>query len=103
MWSPQSVAAEVSEGPIGSVLAAIEPTPKKLSTAMVFTKWMTAFLMDIHFIGLVLIVGTVGVLDLRILGVARQMPIAPLHRLLPWGLLGPRTSRPVARYTRAED
>ena len=88
MWPGQSAVAEVSEGPIGSVLAAIEPTPKKFSTAMVFTKWMTAFMMDLHFIGLVLIVGTVGVLDLRIMGVGKQMPIAPLHRLLPWGLLG---------------
>src|SRR5262249_14706693 len=53
-----------------------------------FTKWMTAFMMDLHFIGLVLIVGTVGALDLRIMGVGKQMPVAPLHRLLPWGLAG---------------
>ena len=55
---------------------------------MVFTKWTTAFLMDLHFIGLVLIVGTIGIYNVRILGIAKQMPVAPLHRLLPWGLMG---------------
>ena len=42
----------------------------------------------LHFMGLALLFGTVGVFDLRLLGVAKRMPLAPLHRLLPWGVLG---------------
>ena len=76
------------EGTLGSFVHTFEPEPDKISNLMVFTKWTTAFLMDLHFIGLVLIVGTIGIYNIRILGIAKQMPIARLHRLLPWGLIG---------------
>ena len=45
-------------------------------------------MMDVHFIGLVMIIGAVGALDLRMLGFAKQIPIASLHRLVPWALAG---------------
>jgi uncharacterized membrane protein len=86
VWAGQ--VAPVTEGPIGSFLHIFEPTPDTFIHAMVFSKWETAFLMDLHFIGLVLIIGTVGALDLRIMGFAKQLPIAPLHRFLPWALVG---------------
>lgn len=76
------------EGTIGSIVHVFEPTPDKFIRAMVFSKWETAFLMDLHFIGLALIIGTIGALDLRILGFAKQMPIACLHKFVPWALLG---------------
>jgi len=38
--------------------------------------------------GLVLLIGTVGILDLRMLGFAKQIPIDPLHRLVPWAMAG---------------
>jgi hypothetical protein len=41
-----------------------------------------------HFIGLCLLVGIVGSFDLRLLGIAKGLPIAPLRRLLPWGVFG---------------
>ncbi len=41
-----------------------------------------------HFVGLSLLVGIVGMFDLRLLGVAKQLPVAPLRRLLPWAVLG---------------
>ena len=44
--------------------------------------------MDLHFVGLVLVIGTVGVLDIRILGFAKQMPIAPIHGFIPWAMAG---------------
>jgi hypothetical protein len=44
--------------------------------------------MDMHFVGLVLLIGTVGIMDLRLLGFVKQIPFAPLHRLLPWALVG---------------
>jgi hypothetical protein len=42
----------------------------------------------LHFIGLCLLVGTVGLFDLRMLGVARGVPLVALKRLVPWGVFG---------------
>jgi uncharacterized membrane protein len=86
VWASQETPA--TEGTIGSILRVFEPTPDKFIQAMVLSKWETAFLMDLHFIGLVLIVGTVGALNLRILGFAKQLPIAPFHKFVPWALAG---------------
>lgn len=58
------------------------------SVLMVENKYWWAFLMDMHFIGLCLLMGAIGVLDLRMLGFAKQIPLAPLHRLVPWGIAG---------------
>jgi hypothetical protein len=58
------------------------------SKLMIGNKYWWAFLMDMHFIGLVMLVGAVGIFDLRILGVAKALPIAPLHRLVPWAIAG---------------
>ncbi len=80
--------ATVSEGMAGRIFSKFEPTPSKFISAMVFNKWCTALLIDLHFVGLVLIVGTMGILDLRILGFLKQMPIAPLKKFLPWTMAG---------------
>ena len=45
-------------------------------------------MMDLHFIGLALLIGTVGIFNLRMLGFAKALPIAPLHRLMPWAMAG---------------
>jgi hypothetical protein len=50
--------------------------------------WVWPILEDLHFIGLILLLGTVGVLNLRILGFLKQLPVAPLHRFIPWGIAG---------------
>src|SRR5258708_23396675 len=81
-------AATVTEGPIGGFIKTFEPDPEKFSEAMTFSKWWWTFMMAMHFLGLILIVGTVGLLDIRIMGFLKQLPVAPLHRLLPWGLTG---------------
>ena len=41
-----------------------------------------------HFLGLALLLGTVGLLDLRLLGVARSVPIGAFQRFVPWGVFG---------------
>jgi uncharacterized protein DUF6644 len=41
-----------------------------------------------HFIGLSLLLGTVGLYDLRLLGVATGLSPSAMHRLIPWGVLG---------------
>lgn len=42
----------------------------------------------LHFVGLSLLVGTVGMFDLRLLGVAKRVPVAALREFLPWGIFG---------------
>ena len=65
-----------------------EPSPGKFAELMTASKWWWAFMMDLHFVGLVLLIGTVGILDLRVLGFAKQIPIRPLHQLVPWAMAG---------------
>lgn len=79
---------QVVEGPIGSFLSHFEPAPATFSNLIIGNEWLWAALMAIHFIGLALIVGTVGVLDLRMMGFLKQLPMAPLHRLMPWAMAG---------------
>ena len=50
--------------------------------------WAFPALQSLHFIGMSLLIGVVGVIDLRILGVARGLPIHPLHRFLPLAFVG---------------
>ena len=56
--------------------------------ALMHTAWAWPAAESLHFIGLSLLVGTIGLFDLRLLGVGRKIPIATFHRLIPWGLLG---------------
>ena len=43
---------------------------------------------SLHFIGLSLLIGTVGLFDLRMMGLARGIPMSALHRLVSWGVGG---------------
>jgi len=53
-----------------------------------YSSWVWPALEDLHFVGLILIVAAIGVLNLRILGFLKQLPVAPLHRFIPWGIAG---------------
>jgi hypothetical protein len=50
--------------------------------------WVWPILEDLHFLGLILIIGAFGALNIRILGFLKQLPIAPLHKFIPWGIAG---------------
>ena len=76
------------ESLFSKVIYVFEPSPAKFTQLMLDNKFWWAFMMDMHFIGLALLVGAIGVLDLRLLGFAKSLPIGPLHRLVPWALLG---------------
>lgn len=52
------------------------------------TAWAWPIAESVHFIGLCLLVGSIGAFDLRLLGVMKRVPIAALHRFVPWGILG---------------
>jgi len=78
----------VSEGTFGSIVSVFEPNAVKFGSWMAYSKWCTAFLMDLHFIGLALLIAAVGILDLRIMGFAKRIPLADLHGIVPWALVG---------------
>jgi hypothetical protein len=50
--------------------------------------WVWPILEDLHFLGLILLIGTTGAFNLRILGFFKKLPVAPLHRFIPWGIAG---------------
>ena len=50
--------------------------------------WLWSLCETFHFVGLCLLIGIVGMFDLRVLGMAKGLPLAALKRLLPWGVLG---------------
>jgi hypothetical protein len=50
--------------------------------------WAWGVWQSLHFVGMVLLIGTVGILDMRLLGMAKEFPVAALKKLIPWGVLG---------------
>jgi hypothetical protein len=50
--------------------------------------WAFPTLQSLHFLGMTMLIGVVGVIDLRVLGVARGLPIRSLHRFLPLAFVG---------------
>ena len=56
--------------------------------ALMHTKWGWPIAESLHFVGLTLLVGAIGLFDLRLLGLARGVPIAAMHGLIRWGLAG---------------
>src|SRR5262249_48457310 len=80
--------ADTQESGLSAIVHVFEPSPSKFRDLMLISKWWWAFMMDLHFIGLALLIGTVGIFNLRVLGFAKPLPIAPLHRLTPWAMAG---------------
>ncbi len=52
------------------------------------SEWGWPVIESLHFMGLSLLIGTVGLFDLRMLGLAKGIPMSALHRLVPWGIAG---------------
>ena len=50
--------------------------------------WVWPAAETLHFIGLAMLIGIVGLMDLRLLGLAKRLPFAALHRLLPCAISG---------------
>jgi hypothetical protein len=55
---------------------------------MVDHTWSWPIAESIHFFGLAMMIGSIGLFDLRLMGLAKQMSPASVHRLIPWGLAG---------------
>ena len=52
------------------------------------TEWGWPIVESVHFIGLTLLFGAIAAWDLRLLGMAKRVPIAAFHRLVPFAVLG---------------
>jgi hypothetical protein len=53
-----------------------------------YEPWVWPACEILHYIGLSLLLGTVGLFDLRVLGIAKRIPPQTIHRLVPWGIGG---------------
>ena len=70
--------------PVAIVLWAIDTGIYDLA----YSAWGWVIAEIVHFTGLCLLMGTVGLFDLRLLGLFRGLSITGLHRLVPVGVLG---------------
>lgn len=70
--------------PVGIVVWAIDTGLYDL----MYSAWGWPIAEIVHFIGICLLIGTVGMFDLRMIGLVRGLPLAALHRLVPFGVLG---------------
>ncbi len=59
-----------------------------ITQVAVYSTWAWPAAEAVHFLGLALSFGVLLAVNLRILGVMKQVPFADVHRLLPWGMLG---------------
>jgi hypothetical protein len=46
--------------------------------------WILPVWKTVHYVAISALVGIVALVDLRIFGVAKQLPLRPLQRLMPW-------------------
>jgi hypothetical protein len=59
-----------------------------VATFVRHSPWAWAVLEIVHFLGLSMLLGTVGLFDLRLMGYAKQIPPNALHRLVSVGIAG---------------
>jgi hypothetical protein len=55
--------------------------------AFMNTAWGWPSIESIHYVGLAVLLGTVGLFDLRMLGMARGVPMSAFHKLVPFGVI----------------
>ena len=55
---------------------------------LMYSAWGWTVAEIVHFTGLCLLIGTVGMFDLRMIGLVKGLSMAALHKLVPYGVLG---------------
>jgi len=60
----------------------------RITEYMVNSPWAWPAAETVHFLGLSLSIGVLLAINLRLLGVMRQVPFGDVHRMLPWAMLG---------------
>ena len=68
----------------------LEETLRSADTvaALMQTQWAWPIAECVHFIGLTLLFGSIAAWDFRLLGMAKGVPIAAFHRLVPLSVVG---------------
>ena len=64
----------------------VESTP--ISKALFGMSWLWPACESLHFIGLCLLIGGAGLLDLRLMGMFRGLPIRHIKAMMPWAIGG---------------
>jgi len=82
------IRADAAEGAAAPADDPAQFVATRISAYMVNSPWAWPAAETVHFLGLSLSFGVLLAVNLRILGVMRQVPFAEVHRLLPWGMLG---------------
>ena len=59
-----------------------------LSKTLFGMSWLWPLCESLHFIGLCMLIGAAGLLDLRLMGMFRGLPIRHVKALMPWGIAG---------------
>ena len=54
--------------------------------AFMNTAWGWPFFESLHYLGLTVLLATVGLFDLRMLGFAKSIPLAAMHKFVPFGV-----------------
>jgi hypothetical protein len=60
----------------------------RVSKALFGMSWLWPACESLHFIGLCMLIGGAGLLDLRLLGMFRGVPIREVKAVMPWATLG---------------
>lgn len=82
-WLDAALAASAWDD---SLIAFLQATA--LSQWVVNGQWVWPIAETLHFIGLALLIGVIAPLDARLMGFMPRVPIAALHRLVPWAVVG---------------
>src|SRR5690606_32617430 len=53
-----------------------------------YSAWGWPIAEIVHFIGICLLIGTVGMFDLRMMGLVKGISLTALHKLVPFGVFG---------------
>lgn len=70
--------------PVGIVVWAIDMGLYDL----MYSAWGWPIAEIVHFTGICLLIGTVGMFDLRMMGLLRGLSLVALHKFVPFGVLG---------------
>ena len=60
----------------------------RISKALFDITWLWPLCESLHFVGLCLLIGGAGLLDLRLLGLFRGVPLRAVKALMPWAVAG---------------
>ena len=71
---------------LNALQSSLEST--RLSYFMIHSDFAWPICECLHFLGLTLLIGTVGLFDLRLLGLAKGLSPRAMHRLIGWGVFG---------------